>query len=434
MIGEAEWLLLHNDSYATRKGLVRLSGRVWVDDDGPFSPLGATLMWALDGLHIGDSARVGKNLDYLHDNHFDYVRIMATLGWIGNDAQGQPLPNIDPCWPDYEEVLADFIDATYDTYGMRTLISIMDRGVAMNPIKIARKIASIIPGREHKILYVEMSNEGNGVDAEQMRQMVAIIKPTGILTAPTSWQSAPNGDLPALMSYTRANVGTSHPDRDLTSPLDADWRQARQGWDASRVSFAMDLNEPVGPRSSIEENTDPLQLAMLRACGIIAGSGAFVLHNGAGVSGRIDPAHNRPANLWEVPGIYFIEEAVRSIDQFIPEGAENWTKTQGNINDPANPLRADHCWTDDNAAYGVVRLFSAYTDHEFVSLTLGVKGSTVVSRWDCSIDVMRFTGVDYGTPMKVESVVKNHSLRVGDTFRLDGRSDAHVAYIINGVR
>src|SRR5439155_12200302 len=115
-----------------------------------------------------------------------------------------------------------------------------------------------------------------------------------------------------------ATLATIHMDRTYG---DGGWRECRQPWDWKDFPFPVSHNEPIGPRSSVAEETDPMRLAMLRAVGLINGVEAFVLHNGAGVGGRVDPAHNRPANLWEVPNIDAIMDAVRGVDALMPARA-----------------------------------------------------------------------------------------------------------------
>ncbi len=413
-----------------RKGWVRLRGRAWLDDDGDFRPLGATLMWALYGWHEGDRARVEQQLAHLRDHRFDSVRILAEVGWPGE--------TIDPRWPDYDDTLTSFIDAAYDAYGLRTELTIIGGGTGYNPVVLAQRLVGLLDGRQHKILYAEMSNEMQSMDAPTARKMIDVLRPLGVILIPSNCDRI-GCDLTQLVAETGADAGAMHLDRDLTSPLDYDWRQVRQPWEASRVNVAVALNEPVGPRSSIEENIDPLQLAMYRLDGIISGAGAYVLHNGAGVSGRVDPYHNRPANLWEVPGIDAIEDAVRSVDRYIPIDAENWRKANtsgapGQWVD--NPLIVDGVWPSDGGDHGVVRLISAYSDREFVSLALGARNAvTITSRWSADVTVTKFSGeAGYGSPMTTETVSTNRPIAAGATFVLHGPPDAHAAYVVRGMR
>lgn len=421
---DTEFLLLGAGKPArtARRGRVRLDRRVFVDDDGPFRPLGATLMWALYGWHEGDRARVEQQLAHLSKHGFDSVRILAEVGW--------PTETIDPAWPDYDELLTSLIDCIYDTYGMRTELVLSGGGTGYPPVTLAHRISELLVGREHKILYLECANEMQGVNIPLLTRMVPILQRTGIPVAATNGERVeiPTGE---IMYLTGADVATVHPDRGVTTPDDADWRQVRQIWDWQGLPSPVANNEPPGPRSSIEENVDPLQMAMMRACGFICGSGAFVLHNGAGVSGRVDPFHNRPANLWEVPNIDAIEDAVRAVDDLVPVGAENWPKANTWWLD--NPLVIDS-GTTVGEDHGAVCCKTAYTDDQFCSILLGVKnfvrcttrGSWRVTATKCSAPAL------FG-PMTTSVELEQH-VQEGQGFSLSGVPDAHVAYVIRGAR
>jgi hypothetical protein len=170
-----------------------------------------------------------------------------------------------------------------------------------------------------------------------------------------------------------ANIGTVHMDRTFG---DGGWREDRQPWDYKDFQFPIAHNEPIGPRSSVAEEVDPMRLAMLRAVGLINGVGAFVLHNAAGVTGQIDPAHNRPANLWEVPGIDAVMDAVRNVDGIVPLHAgdgQHWNNAWA-----GNPFVADAFWSD-GADHGVNRNYTVATPDGWISTEAGVEGYVVLT-------------------------------------------------------
>jgi hypothetical protein len=170
-----------------------------------------------------------------------------------------------------------------------------------------------------------------------------------------------------------ATLATVHMDRGFG---DGGWREVRQPWDWKDLRFPVAHNEPIGPRSSVAEEVDPLRLAMLRAVGLINGVGAFVLHNGAGVAGVVDPVHNRPANLWEVPGIDAVMDAVRGVDAIVPLHAgdgNHWNNAWA-----GNPLVADAFWSD-GADHGVNRNYTVATPDGFISTESGVQGYVVLT-------------------------------------------------------
>ena len=101
-----------------RPGVVRAQGRCLVDDLGIFHPLGATLFWAPRGWRE-DRDRLNQNLQSFMAAGFDYIRILCAVDWAGEE--------IDPTWPDYQQVLAELIDYTYDELGMRVEADLVRR-------------------------------------------------------------------------------------------------------------------------------------------------------------------------------------------------------------------------------------------------------------------------------------------------------------------
>ena len=357
-----------------RRGIVRAESRSFVDDDGAFYPLGGTLFWSLYGWK-NDRDRLKQNLDYLKQHHYDYVRILGEVDWAGEA--------IDPAWPDYQQVLGEFLDYAYDTCGLRTELTLV--GGSGDPMAIAQKVVPVITaGRQHKILNLEVANESYGrpltlaamqAAGRYLRQnlpnLVALSSGEGLNSyAPgsTDWRA---DYVSVYMPADAANLGTIHMDRGYG---DFGWREVRQPWDWKDFPFPVSHNEPIGPRSSVAEETDPVRLAMLRAVGLINGVGAFILHNGAGVAGRVDPGHNRPANLWEVPGIDAVMDAVRGVDAWMPprvgEG-NHWNNAW-----TGNPWVADAFWSD-GADHGVNRNYTVSTSDGWVSTVAGVKDRAV---------------------------------------------------------
>jgi hypothetical protein len=360
-----------------RHGIVRADSRSFVDDDGTFYPLGATLMWSLWGWK-NDQDRLKQNLDFLKQHHWDYVRILGEVDWAGE--------TIDPNWPDYQQVLGEFIDYAYDVCGLRTELTLV--GGVGDPMTLAQKVAPVInAGRQHKILDIEVANESyqRPVTLQQMQDAGKwLLQNTPNLVALSSAEGLstydPNGTWPSnygpfLVPPGMATLGTVHMDRTYG---DDGWRETRQPWDFKDLPFPVSHNEPIGPRSSVAEETDPMRLTLLRAVGIINGVGAFVLHNGAGVTGQVDPAHNRPANLWEVPGIDAIMNAVRGLDDWMPQRAgegQHWNNGWA-----GDPWLADAFWgAGSTADHGLNRNYSVSTADGWISTEAGVKGYVVLT-------------------------------------------------------
>jgi len=398
-------------SHGGRKGVVRKDGRNWRDDTGVFYPYGGTLFWALHGWKF-EQDRYKKNAEYL-TRWCDYVRILCEVGWAGND--------IRPDWPDYQQVLGEVIDY-HHSLGMRTELTVIGGGTGVDPLQIAQLVAQVALSRPEKIMDIEMANEAfqNLPDFNMLVNMAKVFKSAGVQNL-LALSSAEGG----LLSWNEvlagkmvppgvADIMTYHPER---ANEDDGWRNVRQSWDVHDMPYPVAFNEPVGPRSSVAECTDPMQLAMFRATGIICGAGAFVLHNGAGVAGQIDPAHNRPANLWEVPGIDNIMQVVRNVDAALPDGAgsgQHWnTGWQG------CPFVADAFWTD-GADHGVNRAYVAEIPGGFLCPIDGIKDYVIFSTPQaCRVDLW---------DVIENKVINTVTFTANGSFRIESHSRDHAGY------
>ncbi len=419
-------LLLLDDGpapVAKRRGLVRADGRAWRDDGGLWHPLGHTFFWAPFGWRSGDRDRVARTWDWFAGYGVQHQRILGEVGgkaWTGQE--------IDPRWPDYLDAMAGVVDGAWDR-GMRTILTLRGGGTSSDPIQHAYQIAELVRGREERFLYLEAANEQQGVSDDEIRRMLDILRPTGVLLAASS---PPDADESADYAHALgATVATPHFDR---AKGDLTWRPIRQPWPANGWRGPADNAEGIGPRSSVEECTDPLQLALYRATSVLVGVGAFTFHNGACVYGRPDPAHNRPPNPWEVGtdanppacDVPAIMRAVRDIDLLLPEDIENWQKF--NWHWGGQPLRPDFCGDSvvyGEADHGCVRVFSAARGSEFVTVVLGVKDH-----------VMLTAPEDEDVTIYEVPTWEKRTARVGagQALRLEGAPDASAGYIVRGTR
>ena len=102
--------LINLEPVKKRFGIVRANGRAVQDDDGLFHPLGLTFMWALYGWKF-ERDRIYQHLDWMKQFGYDYLRILGEVNWTGR--------SIEPFgWPDYQQVLAEFVDYAYDECGL----------------------------------------------------------------------------------------------------------------------------------------------------------------------------------------------------------------------------------------------------------------------------------------------------------------------------
>jgi hypothetical protein len=401
-----------------RTGVVQAVGRAVADDGGLFHPLGLTFMWAVYGEKF-ERDRYLAHLEFLAPYQFDYLRILAEVSWAGE--------TIDPSWPDYEAQLGATIDDAYELGGLRTEITIFGsaKDIPNNPMDVAAAVARVInAGRQEKVIAVEVANESfqNGPSIDVLIQVAKYLRATipnlVALSSPGGPQSVFD-EMKAAALTAGATLVTLHTDR---SGGDHKWRQVRQGWDFKDFSQVADSNEPPGPESSVDTNNSPLQLAMMRATSVLSGAALYVLHVGDMVGGRIDPVHQRVANLWEVPNIDTILKAVRGVDPLLPENLENWPKFNNFW--PGHPLTTAAFW-GDGSPDGVNRNYAASDGTSFIVVADGVKDHMVNT-------ARRAMHVDAYDPL-TGGILSSADLAAGQTWDLPGRADTMTAYVIKGI-
>lgn len=346
-------------SLQTRRGLVRAIGRAFVDDTGPFLPLGATLLWALYGWKF-ERERVIQNIAYYGQRQqaFDYIRILCQVNWPGRA--------IAPSWPEYDHLLGELIDHCYDHEGLRVQLTLCGGG-PVDAMDLAFRVAAVVnAGRAHKVFAIETANEAfqNFTDEPLLIQVATHLRKTTPNLVATS---APSNAafLNVLTQNVKAGTTVSmvHLDRTMS---DEGWRMVRQVWDIKDLKGPTSQNEPCGPGSSVAACSDPMLLSMARAGGIMCGAGAYVVHNAAGVYGVPDPSKGRTANVWEMPGIDDICRAVKGVGSLLPPDMPNWTPANAGWTPPL-PVSPFDVSGDLNKCY------SATGGDSFVVMPLGVR-------------------------------------------------------------
>lgn len=401
-----------------RAGVVRAVGTQYVDDTGAWYPYGGTLMWWLRGVKY-DRARVKDNQRFLALQGCDFQRALGHVDWLGNE--------IDWTWSITEEILGYGLDYSFGEFGLRTSMSLLGARLPdADAIELCRRFAAIVAKRPHTILDVDCGNEAtvNQMPMITLQHMAQTLRDAGLphilsLTdaehAGLNWLEVRRGDL----QVRGANSMTSHPDR---AAGDDGCRVMRQPYDCRDLTWTIHMEEPIGPRSSVAECTDPLQLAMLRANGIAHGEGAFILHNGAGVAGQVDPAHNRPANLWEVENIDAMMQAVRNVTRIMRPNAGEGRHWNNQLN---NPFRATSIWPDDG--HGANRRYTVEYADGFCAITFGVV-SPAAYRCDRACRLEVFDPV-------IGAVIQDVLMPAGGEITLRPRTlDAfgHGAFIVKG--
>lgn len=407
-----------------RKGLVRADGRCAVDDGGLFHPLGLTFFWGLYGWKF-ERDRVHEHLEWLKQYGFDYLRILGEVNWEGR--------SILPSWPDYENILREFVDTAYDQYGLRTELTLVG-GKYADHKGFEQKVKNALTGVESKIIHYEVCNEYGRLDKITPADLVDVGRYLRQNTPNLVALSHPDGSYSSMVNLGQmadVNMYTVHTRR---SNHDNKWSHVRQGYDLKEFPKITSNNESQGPQSSVAEDSNELRLAMARATGIVCSGAFYVLHVGQGVTGIENPDHGRPRNMWEVPNIDNIMKHVRRIDEALPQGIENWQVVNNGRSNHPLPLdpRVNHpnggFW-EGNGPGSVNKNYATVSGHKFVQILNGVKNPSDegitncgTARWDSNIKVSDIR--DFST----------HTAIVGDGLKLEleGRKDTMVGYILQG--
>lgn len=335
-----------------RRGIVRGCGNAVCDDDGPFPALGASLFWAASE-YRQDRAHLERNLAFLADYGFDYIRVLGEIGgpyWVNRW--------MDPRTEDYEANITGLTDLAYDTYGLRTAWVLWGgTNFSVTPEsrqQLVDRFARMVRGREHKVLTFEIANEAwqNGFPhpqgTDELRELVCRLREqVPHLVAPTSPAgpeaygqplTLPDGTSNWAFGYKAtyqnscATFGTVHFDRQRTEDV---WWPIRQPWNyrgwrdfMPRVGFN---DEPIGPGSSVASEDDPLRLIIAAAVTWVSGMAAYTFHSEPGVwgGGRFDASVGGGsrgfAHLDEIPGIRTTFAGYQALRRHTPADVANWS-------------------------------------------------------------------------------------------------------------
>jgi len=415
----------------SRSGLVRRHGRVVYDDLGEFYPLGFTYMSSMQYVHE-QWDRYKANLEYMAGKGFNFKRPLTEVSWPMVNGFDMTLDPQNQSW--WHDTLRKDIDYAYSV-GIRSGITLRGKGTNVDHMWLAREVASIIKdGRVDKVLCCEMENEySNGGDPLQelidmADEMGAVIPNLLALSTPGDedeieeiYEALSSHDLDVYIRHLARNSGA-----------DYGWRDVRQGYDHHNDRPFVGANwEPTGPGSSVSQNTNPLQLAMLRAVSIMCGAPIFVFHSGTGV-GLPHATIPREDNFWEIPNIDNILDAIRNVADLIPAGVPNWTvaNTQWQPPNPVAPFQPHNHWEGDHGD-GVNKAYSALApDGRIIQMPCGVRGH---ARMTASYPLHDVIVYDPLTLQPVNGLPT--SFDQGQSMDLPGGGqDAMKAYIIHGRR
>ena len=421
------------------KGPVRAQQAAFADARGPWLSLGATLFWAPWG-YRHDRARLERELALLARGGVDYVRVLGQVGAPDDPADSWADRPIDPRWTttgacpeaggapcaSYDEVIAGLTDLAFDRYGLRVEWTIFG-STAFTPTPAARRalvdrMLKMAKGREHKIFHFEIANEfyHNGFEGPEglteLRELGRYVQDrSSILVALSASRSADCDVMQRLHAGGVGDLVTVHFDRSSKAAA-GQWEPVRRPWALQSCTGLPTLrssNEPIGPFSSVNDERDPLRLAMGAAVTYVSGVGAYVLHTGAGIrgGGRADRSRGRPANVSDVPNIAAILRALRAVRDRLPLDVPNWTRFDAAT---ANPIVSVDNPSTLVAAYG------AHHAGRFVITPIGIRGTLTLRAHDrIALEVFDpRTGERRG----------GGTLQRGDTFSADGLA----GYVIAG--
>lgn len=361
------------------RGRARLSGRAFVDDDGPRPALGASFFWLAWG-YRHDRARAEANLRWLAERGVDYVR---ALGEVGGSGWSDRI--IDPAWPDYVNVIRGATELA-NRYGLRVQWTLFGGGSSQTEEQwwaATRRAVDALRPVVTGVQLVEIQNEQQGPPPALTRELAAYVRRE--LGVEVALAGTPEKELPSLYAGSAATLGTVHFDR-----VDGDWgwRFARQSWgywELPNMPPAFTNNEPAGIQGSVRAENDPVKLASDALVTWIAGGAAYVIHHGAGIYGR-DYTHatagHRMANAWEQPELEQALAIIANVRSVLPGDIANWQRANNHWTapNPVPPFRFTDLLGDAATRdRGLTRSFTALRSAEFVTVVLGARGDLVTT-------------------------------------------------------
>ena len=417
---------------------VRVQGKSLADNDGPVLGLGATYMPAM-WMCKNDRTNYRSDLSFLSQKGFNYIRVLSevpgacpscywynrSINPVGYTCQHGVAAS---AWPDYDHQFRDTIDIAYDECGIRTEVTIFGGAGESMPSKSTRqahldKILSLIAGREHKIVQIEVANEAwqtgfpdpqGSADLREFGQYLAARTEVPIsLTSP--WDTTVAGLL-GLYAGSAADIATCHFSRDLGTS-EGDWLPVRDCWEEGDVAGLMPVssNEPIGPGSSVNTEDHPIRLASAACFAWTANLPMYVFHSRAGV--RRDQTFQSMAGINEM--VY--------LRQILPPDLASWVRNDGKESSAPFSVycngQENKYWTDvPGATSGCHRNIGGIKGGEFVCYPQGILSGGVELK---ARRPMTFKYYDPLTGAQVGELTKN----AGDRFTLTQGSGA---YIIKG--
>nr|CAA9251931.1 hypothetical protein AVDCRST_MAG63-1968 [uncultured Armatimonadetes bacterium] len=370
-----------------RTGPVRVVGHALADDGGAFLGLGVSYFTALWRCK-NDRQRLESDLAFLSRQGFNYYRMLSMVGWYaaweGREVAPVAFTNREgkrvSAWPDYWRQLRDLIDLAYDRYGLRTQVTIFadaqlmpDKGARIDHMR--KLLAEVLPGRKNKILLLEVANEAwqNGFpDARgvaDLREFTEYL--AGRTQIPVATTSNHEGSFRDLYTGSPADIATWHFSRDKGT--DGGWKPVYDCWGLGDLPGCppVSSNEPIGPGSSVDAETEPIRLVMAAAFAYAAKLPMYVFHSEAGVFGR--------TRFQDTPAV----DRFRSVMRLLPPDLANWRRNDGKEADAPFTVfaggKANRYWPEvDSRMDGCVRNTGSRKGRRFVCVPIGIRRGGLV--------------------------------------------------------
>jgi hypothetical protein len=386
---------------------------MFVDDHGPFLGVGATLFWAHWG-YIHDRPKLEGHLKFL-SGKVDYIRVLVVCWW--------PERTVTVSEALARESLRGLADLAYDKYGIRlepTLFSGDGPSTASEREAIVRHVAAQLRDRGHKVQHYEIANEGWNTgfsdklpEIKRLANLLRELTPNAVAT--TALPVAPDGSgVRDWYAGSEANLATIHLDRNVSDEGGV-WRPVHQAGSVPPVwPGAWTSNEPIGPRSSVASEDNPLRLTMSAAMTWLANGAGYVLHTGAGqtAGASYDRKRSREPTLMAVPSLVETFAAIHGVRALLPADLPSWSFQNNNRQAGANhPFVTSPHLEEAQARRRLLGAPAAVNGKRFVVMPLVVKEPLPL----VATAAMAFT---VHNPMKAGTPLHTVKLQAGETWRL----------------
>ncbi len=377
---------------------VRVMDHALVDGDGPFLGLGVSYFTALWRCKH-DRSRLESDLRFLSAQGFNYYRMLSMVGW--NDSwDGLEIAPVAftshggkrvSAWPDYWRQLRELIDLAYDRYGLRTQITIFADAQLMPDKRtrsqhLRRLLNDVLPGREHKIILLEVANEAwqNGFEGDQgvkeLREFTKYL--AGRTDIPVATTSNHEDEFAKIYANSAADIATWHFSRDRRT--DDGWKPVYDCWElGDQPGFPpVSSNEPIGPGSSVAKENSTIHLVMAAAFAYVAKLPMYVFHSEAGVHGR--------SRFEDTPGV----KDFAHLSEILPHDVPNWRRNDGREKGAPFTVFADgqpdRFWPDMPVSRdGCLRNIGSRNGDRFICVPIGIReqGLQLQARENMQFDV-----------------------------------------------